>query len=159
MSSNTKFDIKLIPRRWYSNPMQVYDSSPIRGTIADHETSIEMNQVISIRGPDVYQPRICKNITQKQEYTHGFGIAKSGLKFAIDNGLVDEFVGLITKFIENHTGVNTSQQVEVDITQIENPKKLKHKGRPKGSNSVQQDILQDLNTGQEESLRPTKHAN
>ncbi|CAG8780890.1 41382_t:CDS:2, partial [Gigaspora margarita] len=145
---NAKFDIKLIPSCWYSNPIQVYNSSPIRGTIADHETSIEINQVIFIRGPDIYQPRICKNITQKQEYTHGFGIAKSGLKFAIDNGLVDEFVGLITRFIENHTGINTSQRMEVDITQIENSKKLKHK-----------DILQDLNMEQEETLRPTKHAN
>ncbi|CAG8785822.1 17315_t:CDS:2, partial [Gigaspora margarita] len=65
--SNAKFDIKLIPRHWYSNSMQVYNSSPIRGTIVDHETSVEMNQVISIHGPDVYQPRICKNIIQKQE--------------------------------------------------------------------------------------------
>ncbi|CAG8624634.1 17401_t:CDS:2, partial [Dentiscutata erythropus] len=102
---------------------------PITGTTAEHKTVIEMNQVISICRPDIYQSKICKNITQKQKY----GIAKSGLKFAIDN--------------------------DVDITQIENPKKLKHKGHPKGSNSVQQDSLQDLNIEQKENSKPKKCAN
>ncbi|CAG8651686.1 14865_t:CDS:2 [Gigaspora margarita] len=119
---NDAADIDEIEKYLTSESVFAQNTQISQSTIADHETSIEMNQVISIRGPD-------------QEYTHGFGIAKSRLKFAIDNGLVDEFVGLITRFIKNHTGVNTR------------------------SNFVQQDILQNLNIEQEETLRPTKRAN
>ncbi|CAG8759681.1 17511_t:CDS:1, partial [Cetraspora pellucida] len=107
---------------------------------------------------DIYQPNIYTSITQKQEYVRGFDIAKSGLKFALESGLVDEFVGLIIGFIENHTGVNTNQRILVDITQIENLKKLKHKGCSKKSSSTQE-ILQDLNIENAETSRPTKQAN
>ncbi|CAG8759174.1 20711_t:CDS:2, partial [Dentiscutata erythropus] len=108
---------------------------------------------------DVYQPSIHTSIVEKQEYACGFNIVKSGLKFAIENSLVDKFVGLISGFIENHTEnqriqVNTSQienqrmqvnisqienqRMQVDISQIENLKKAKHKGRPKGSSFTQE---------------------
>ncbi|CAG8826717.1 2368_t:CDS:2, partial [Gigaspora margarita] len=71
-----------------------------------------------------------EDITQKQEYAHSFGIAKSGLKVAIENGLVNEFVGLVTRFIKHHTC----------------------------SNSMQRDILQDLDMEQKNS-RPAKWIN
>lgn len=109
ISRNTKFDIKLISKRWYADLMQVSDSLPIMGTIGEPNTIMEMNQVTSIRGPNILEPSVCTNITQKQQYVHGFGVTKSGLKFAVENSLVDEFVGLITRFIENHTGVNANQ--------------------------------------------------
>lgn len=44
----------------------------------------------------------------------------------------------------------------VDITQIDNPKKLIHKGRPKRSSSMHDDVLQDLATGNEENSRSAK---
>ncbi|CAG8542881.1 5408_t:CDS:2, partial [Racocetra persica] len=73
---------------------------------------------------------------------------------------IDEFVGLITRFIENHTGVNANQRMLVDITQIDNPKKLTHKGRPKRSSSTQDDnIFQDLAIGNEENSRSAKRVN
>ncbi|CAG8821162.1 2732_t:CDS:1, partial [Dentiscutata erythropus] len=78
-----------------------------------------------------------------------------GLKFALENGLINEFVELIVKFIENHSGVITNKHVTVNITQIKNPKKLKHKGRPKLFNSIQS-ILQDLNTTQNLNSRQDK---
>ncbi|CAG8799882.1 13739_t:CDS:2, partial [Dentiscutata erythropus] len=59
--------------------------------IMEFDTNEEMNQVIAIRGPNTYQASIHACVTQKQEYTHGFGIAKSGLKFALENGLINEF--------------------------------------------------------------------
>ncbi|CAG8822096.1 45627_t:CDS:2, partial [Gigaspora margarita] len=94
-------------------------------------TSEEMNQVISIHGHNAYQASIHANITEKQEYAHGF---------------VNEFVGLIVKFIDSHNGVATSKCMTIDISQIKNPKKLKHKGRPRLLDSAQQNTLQDLNT-------------
>ncbi|CAG8812512.1 24035_t:CDS:2, partial [Racocetra persica] len=53
--------------------------------------------------PDILESSICTNIAQRQQYIYGFGITKSELKFAVENGLVDEFIELITRFIENHT--------------------------------------------------------
>ncbi|CAG8844519.1 41530_t:CDS:2, partial [Gigaspora margarita] len=147
ISCNTKFDIKLISKRWYTNPMQVSNYSIITGTTTTKfdtvkfGTSEEMNQVISIREHDTYQASIHANITEKQEYAHGFGIAKSGLKFILKNGLVNKFVGLIVKFIDSHSGIATSEHMTIDISQIENPKKLKHKGRPRLLNSAQQYTL------------------
>ncbi|CAG8801239.1 14975_t:CDS:1, partial [Dentiscutata erythropus] len=38
--------------------MQESSILPITDTTVEHETVIEMNQVISIRGPDIYQPKI-----------------------------------------------------------------------------------------------------
>ncbi|CAG8771481.1 8897_t:CDS:2, partial [Dentiscutata erythropus] len=113
----------------------------------------EINQVVSIRGSNTYQATIHASITEKQEYAHGFGIAKSGLKFAMENGLVNEFVGLIVKFIENNSEVNTNKRMTVDINQIENPKKSKHKGHPKLQNSTQQDIPKDINPKQDLNKR------
>ncbi|RIB25832.1 hypothetical protein C2G38_403024 [Gigaspora rosea] len=84
MSCNAKFDIKLIPKRWHADLFREFDSLSIMGTTIEQDTIEETNQVISIRGPDVVQPSIYKDITQKQEYAHGFGIAKSGLKFAVE---------------------------------------------------------------------------
>ncbi|CAG8645283.1 40999_t:CDS:2 [Gigaspora margarita] len=109
---------------------ETFDSLLIMDTTMEQDTIAETNQVISIREPDVVQSSIYKDIMQKQEYAYGFGIAKSGLKFAIKNGLVDEFVGLVTRFIEYHTG----------------------------SNFMQRDILQDLDMEQENS-RPAKWVN
>ncbi|CAG8795031.1 27746_t:CDS:2, partial [Racocetra persica] len=120
VSRNAKFDIKLISKRWYTDPMQASDYSVILGISAvEFDTYEEINQVISI--------------------------PKSGLKFALENRLVDEFVGLITRFIENYTGVDTNERMTVDVTQIENPKKLKHKGHPKLPKPAQQND-QDLKT-------------
>ncbi|CAG8779512.1 17762_t:CDS:2, partial [Dentiscutata erythropus] len=159
MSYNAKFDIKLIPNCWYTDSMQTSNCSIITGTdaadIMKFDTNKEMNQVIAIRGPNIYQASIHACVTQKQEYAHRFGIAKSGLKFAFENGLINEFVKLIVKFIENHSEVATNKHVTIDITQIENPKKLKHKGHPKLFNSIQS-TLQDLNTNQNLNLRQDK---
>ncbi|CAG8842871.1 43909_t:CDS:2, partial [Gigaspora margarita] len=84
---------------------------------------------------------------EMNQYAHGFGVAKSRLKFALENGLVNEFVGLISRFIENLTG-------------IENLKKLKHKRHSKipksTSQGTLQDVKQDLNTRQNLNLRPKK---
>ncbi|RIB18752.1 hypothetical protein C2G38_2036645 [Gigaspora rosea] len=91
----------------------------------------EINQVISICEPDTYRASIHNNIILKQEYAYGFGVAKSMLKFVLESGLVNEFVELITGFIENYTGIDTNKKMIVKVTQIENPKKLKHKGRLK----------------------------
>ncbi|CAG8714013.1 2500_t:CDS:2 [Dentiscutata erythropus] len=100
---------------------QVLDSLSIIGTTVEHDIVTEMNQVISIRRPDVYQPSI---------YT------------------IDEFVGLISGFIKNHTGININQQMQVDISQIENQ-------RMQGSSSIQE-VLQDLDVG---TSKFTKWAN
>ncbi|CAG8741864.1 3785_t:CDS:2, partial [Cetraspora pellucida] len=106
--------------------------SVIEGTDnVEFDENEEMNQLISICGPDTYQASIHTSITQKQEYAYGFGVAKSGLKFALENKLVDEFVKLIERFIGNYTGVDVNNQMTIDVTCIENPKRLKHKGRSK----------------------------
>ncbi|CAG8717357.1 3820_t:CDS:2, partial [Dentiscutata erythropus] len=96
-----------------------------------------------------------KNIINMQEYAYRFDIAKSGLKFTLENRLINKFEGLIVKFIENYSGVATNKHVIVDITLIENPKKLKHKGCPKLFNSIQS-ILQDLNTNQNLNSKQNK---
>ncbi|CAG8797722.1 15042_t:CDS:2 [Gigaspora margarita] len=62
--------------------------------------------------------------------------AKNGLKFAFDNGLVNKFAELIEKFIENHTNIDVNNQMTIEVTRIENPKKLKHKGCLKISKSM-----------------------
>ncbi|CAG8540844.1 24060_t:CDS:2 [Dentiscutata erythropus] len=148
VSHNAKFDIKLISKHWYTDSMQASNYSVIPDTsYMEYDTNEEINQVISIHEPDIYRASIHNNITQKQDYAYGFGIAKSELKFALENVLVNEFVGLITRFIENHTGVDTNKRMTVDITQIENPKKLKYKGHPKLPKPVQQSNIQNLNTG------------
>ncbi|CAG8756546.1 8382_t:CDS:1, partial [Dentiscutata erythropus] len=72
----------------------------------------------------MYQTTIHANIAEKQKYAHGFSIAKSGLKFAIKNELVNEFVELTVKFIKNNFEVNTNEQITVDSNQIKNSKKL-----------------------------------
>ncbi|CAG8621247.1 3411_t:CDS:2 [Dentiscutata erythropus] len=59
----------------------------------------------------MYEARIYTSIVQKQEYIHGFGIAKSELKFVLENSLVNEFVELIVRFIESYTGVDTTKQI------------------------------------------------
>ncbi|CAG8688445.1 6898_t:CDS:2, partial [Racocetra fulgida] len=121
--------------------MQAADYSVITDTsVVECDANEETNQIISIRGPDMYKASIYKSIIQKQEYAHGFGVAKSGLKFALENGLVDEFVGLITRFIENHTGIDTNERITVDVTQIKNPKKLKHKGQTDTENEYIEEI-------------------
>ncbi|CAG8645073.1 6462_t:CDS:2, partial [Racocetra fulgida] len=117
-------------------------------TAAEFDTSEEMNQVTSIRGHNAYQASIHTSITEKQEYAHGFGIAKSGLKFALENGLVNEFVGLIVKFIENHSGVATSEHIT----------KLKHKRRSRLLDSAQQNEIEAENEYTEELL-PKKRVN
>ncbi|CAG8632366.1 18965_t:CDS:1, partial [Racocetra fulgida] len=72
--------------------MQASNFSIILGTTAmEFDTNKEINQVVSIHGPDAYRASIYISIIQKQEYAHSFGIAKSGLKFALENGLVNEF--------------------------------------------------------------------
>ncbi|CAG8499715.1 10935_t:CDS:2 [Gigaspora rosea] len=86
----------------------------------NQDTFEELNQVTSIHGSDMYEARIHTSIVQKQKYAHGFGIAKSELKFALENGLVNEFVGLIVRFIESHTGVDTTERMMVDIDKIAN---------------------------------------
>ncbi|CAG8473319.1 8956_t:CDS:2 [Racocetra fulgida] len=150
MSHNAKFDINLISKHWYINPMQASNFSIILGTIAmEFDTNEEINQVIYIHGPDANRASIYASIKQKQEYAHGFGVAKSRLKFALENGLVNKFVGLIARFIENHSGVAINERITVDITQIENPKKLKHKGCPKLVNSTQQKL-----NSRRDKLRP-----
>ncbi|CAG8674184.1 7100_t:CDS:2, partial [Racocetra persica] len=111
MSSNAKFDIKLVFKCWYTDPMQTSNSLLIIGTIREQSMITETNQVMSIREADIFQSSIHANITQKQEYVHSFGVAKSRLKFAIENSLVDEFIELITRFIENHTGINANQWI------------------------------------------------
>ncbi|CAG8819144.1 5089_t:CDS:1, partial [Racocetra fulgida] len=63
----------------------------------------------SIHKHDANQASIHASITEKHEYAHSFKIAKSGLKFTLENRLVNEFIGLIVKFIENHSGVATSE--------------------------------------------------
>ncbi|CAG8732858.1 19778_t:CDS:2, partial [Racocetra fulgida] len=93
--------------------MQASDCSVIEGMISDIDE--QMNQLISIRGPDAYQA-------------------------------IDEFVELIEKFIENNTGVDINKQMTIDVTRIENLKKLKHKGRPKIPKPTPS--VQDLNAGQ-----------
>ncbi|CAG8829736.1 18446_t:CDS:1, partial [Gigaspora rosea] len=69
------------------------------------------------------------------------------------NGLVNEFVGLIVKFIENYSEVNTNERMTIDINQFENLKKSKHKGCPRLQNSAQQGILNDINTKQDLNKR------
>ncbi|CAG8697807.1 1239_t:CDS:2 [Dentiscutata erythropus] len=131
MSRNAKFDVKLIFKHWYTDPMQASDYSMIEGTaIEELDSNEQINQLISIRGPDAYQA------------------TKSGLKFALDNGLVDEFAGLIEKFTENHTDVDVNnrmiieedksdklrQIVETDTEEVEErPKKRNEMG---GGNST-----------------------
>ncbi|CAG8792699.1 18267_t:CDS:2, partial [Gigaspora margarita] len=146
ISHNAKFDIKLISKHWYTDPIQAFDYSVILDTSTiEFNTNEERNQVISIREPDTYRASIHNNITQKQEYVHGFGIAKNGLKFALESGLVNKFVELITGFIKNHTGIDTNKRITVKVTQIENPKKLKNKEHLKLPKPAQQSD-QDLNT-------------
>ncbi|CAG8852260.1 15402_t:CDS:1, partial [Racocetra persica] len=41
-----------------------------------HDLVMDMNQMISIRGPDVYQSSIYTSIVKKQEYARSFSIAK-----------------------------------------------------------------------------------
>ncbi|CAG8470644.1 6822_t:CDS:1, partial [Dentiscutata erythropus] len=106
----------------------------------------QMNQLISIRGSDTYQASIHTSITQKQEYIYSFGVAKSKLKFALANGLVDEFVELIEEFIENNTGVDINKRMTINVTRIKNLKKLKHKECPKILKPIPS--IQDLNTEQ-----------
>ncbi|CAG8533930.1 5561_t:CDS:2, partial [Cetraspora pellucida] len=89
----------------------------------EFETNKEMNQVISI--------------------------SKSRLKFALKNRLINEFIRLITRFIKDHSGVATNKCMTVDIFQIENSKKLKHKGHPR----LHQNTLQDLNISQDLNLK------
>ncbi|CAG8726356.1 25306_t:CDS:2 [Gigaspora margarita] len=164
MSRNAKFDIKLISKHWYTESMQASDYSVITSTAAsefntyeemNQDTYEEVNHVISIHGSNTYRARIHTSIVQKQEYVHGFGIAKNGLKFALENSLVNEFIGLIVRFI-GHTGVDTTERMMVDVNKIENPKKLKHKGRPKLTGPMQQSAFQDLDTRQNKSSRITE---
>ncbi|CAG8849096.1 17867_t:CDS:2, partial [Gigaspora margarita] len=108
MSCDAKFDIKLISKCWYTDPMQASNYSIITGTAAAEFDTVEFG-------------------TKKQEYAYSFGVAKSGLKFTLENGLVNEFVGLIVKFIDSHSGVATSEQC------------------PRLLDSAQQNTLQDLN--------------
>ncbi|CAG8461986.1 13927_t:CDS:2 [Cetraspora pellucida] len=104
MSSNVKFDIKLLLKHWYTDPMQASKYSIIRDT-ATAEFNIN------------------------EKYAYSFGIAKSELKFALKNELVNEFVEIIVKFIEDYTKINTNKQMMINISQIENSKKLKHKDK------------------------------
>ncbi|CAG8820843.1 35076_t:CDS:2, partial [Gigaspora margarita] len=144
MSHNMKFDVKLISNRWYTDLMQVSDYSIIEGmAIEEINSNEQINQLISICGPNTYQASIHTSITQKQEYAYSFGVAKSELKFALDNRLVDEFAELIEKFIENHTDANVNNQIMIEVTRIENPKKLKYKECPKILKSTP--IVQNLN--------------
>ncbi|CAG8565017.1 3468_t:CDS:2, partial [Cetraspora pellucida] len=119
----------------------------------------EMNQLISICGPNTYQASVHTSITQKQEYAYGFGVAKSGLKFALENKLVDEFVKLIERFIGNHTGVDVNNRMTIDVTRIENPKRLKHKGcskMQKSSENVQDLTARNLNERQNLNVQQDK---
>ncbi|CAG8683676.1 22444_t:CDS:2, partial [Gigaspora rosea] len=43
----------------------------------EFDSNKEINQVISIHEPNMYRASIHNNIILKQEYVHGFGIAKS----------------------------------------------------------------------------------
>ncbi|CAG8847724.1 39926_t:CDS:2, partial [Gigaspora margarita] len=63
---------------------------------AEFDTSKKMNQVISIHEYNIYQASIYTNITEKQKYAHSLGVAK-----------INEFVGLIIKFIDSHSGIAT----------------------------------------------------
>ncbi|CAG8716239.1 25053_t:CDS:2 [Gigaspora margarita] len=110
LNDNIHFDVKLISKHWYTDLIQASNYSIIEGA--------------AIKELDLY------------EQTNYFGIAKSGLKFALNNGLVDEFAGLIEKFIENYTNIDANNQMTIEVTRIENSKKLKHKGHPKISKSI-----------------------
>ncbi|RIB27680.1 hypothetical protein C2G38_2159979 [Gigaspora rosea] len=74
-------------------------------------------------------------------------------KVCMKNGLVNEFAGLIVKFIENHYEVNANKWITIDINQIENLKKSKHKGYPRLQNSAQQGIFENINTKQDLNKR------
>ncbi|CAG8838199.1 8998_t:CDS:2, partial [Gigaspora margarita] len=58
--------------------------------------------------------------TKKQEYAYSFGVAKSILKFALENELVNEFVRLIVKFIDNHSGIATNKLRREDKMEAKN---------------------------------------
>ncbi|CAG8611293.1 13367_t:CDS:2 [Dentiscutata erythropus] len=97
------------------NMVNPSDYFMIEGTAVEElDSNEQINQLISIRGPDAYQASIHTSITRKQEYAY-----------------VDEFAGLIEKFIENHTDVDVNNRMMIEVTRIKNPKKLKHKGCPK----------------------------
>ncbi|CAG8651951.1 23485_t:CDS:2 [Gigaspora rosea] len=146
--------IAAIFSHWYTDQMQVSGYSVITSSDAiEFDMNKEMNQVVSIRGSNMYQASIYASVTEKQKYAHGFGIAKSGLKFAMENRLVNKFVGLIVKFIENYSEVNTNEQMTVNINQIENLKKAKHKRCPRLQNSEQQSIFEDINAKQDLNKR------
>ncbi|CAG8823324.1 34757_t:CDS:1 [Gigaspora margarita] len=98
--------------------MQVLDYSVIIDTAVsesdiyeemNQDINEEVNQVIFIHGSDMYQARIHTSIMKKHEYVHGFGIAKSKLKFVLENDLVNEIIELIVRFIESYTSVNTTE--------------------------------------------------
>ncbi|CAG8709219.1 15212_t:CDS:1, partial [Cetraspora pellucida] len=134
----------------YTDPMQA-PNYYIIASIATmkFETNKEMNQVISIYRSDAYQANIHASVIQKQEYAYSFSIAKSRLKFVLENRLINKFIELITRFIEDYSSVVTNEHMTVDIFQIENSKKLKHKGHPR----LYQNTLQDLNISQDLNLR------
>ncbi|CAG8553362.1 21565_t:CDS:2 [Cetraspora pellucida] len=115
ISRNAKFDIKLISKCWYTDLMQASDYSMIEGIVIEKiDSNKQINQLISIHGPNIYQASIHTSIIQKQEYAYDF-----------------------EKFIENHTDIDANNRMTIEVTQIENSKKLKHKGHPKILKSTQ----------------------
>ncbi|CAG8695496.1 12331_t:CDS:2, partial [Gigaspora rosea] len=72
------------------NLVLLFDQYKHNTSAMEFDLNEEINQVISI----------CES-------------AKSRLKFALESGLVNEFVELITEFIKNYTGVDTNKRMTV----------------------------------------------
>ena len=145
VSLATKFHIRLIPQRWYTNISimeadLILSNEPAILVVSDdkfdtveHIVEIDLSFLESIRRCHVFTKEICQEITRKQQWGKGFGIMKKTLNLAITMGRLDELYEFHEKFVKEMEAEITAQTLQGnDIFEfactINNPHSIRSKG-------------------------------
>jgi hypothetical protein len=127
-SKFAKFDVKLIPSRWYKDEMLNQLDNVQTGTIPDEENLLipeKFHVLNNLRGNNIFTEQIHKNVTKRAIYAKGWGMSRKALDYAIDSGKYDEFIGLLHNFIDYNTDFDNN----IDIEKPLNPVITRPKGR------------------------------
>jgi hypothetical protein len=145
VSSTAKFNIRLVPQRWYTDSIMEEDpcfqdektisaiSGQEFGTV-EHDIEVNFSHLETIRGNYVFTKEVREEMTQKQQYGKGFGIMKKTLNLAIATGRTEELYELHMKLAKEMESeivgqVKNGDNITEFASTISNPIGIKKKGR------------------------------
>ncbi|RIB23175.1 hypothetical protein C2G38_2291762 [Gigaspora rosea] len=137
-SKLAKFNISLIPKRWYKETIQDNDvQQELVGVITQFQHVDNSKLIINdfyvfnqLKTPHTFTTEVQQRVQKKVKYSYGFGKIKKALNMTLDLGYGDKFINMIDGFIDH-------KKCSIEETSKENIQVLisdsivnKHRGRP-----------------------------